>query len=181
MAKLISATYGDALFDIAVEQGRVDQLYEEANAVLSALSDNEELLKFLSHPKISKEDKIQSVEEIFNKFVSKEMTGFLVTIVSKDRSKDIPSIFEYFLTRIKEYKRIGTAYVSTPTELTDEMKKKVEAKLLATTDYSSFEMTYAVDKSLIGGMVIRIGDRIIDSSIKNRLEKLSRELYSLDV
>lgn len=181
MAKLVSATYGDALFDVAISENRVDAFYEEAQAVLQAFEDNRELEGLLNHPKIVKEDKITTIEDIFSRFVSKEMTGFLVTIVDKDRSRDIPDIFEYFINRVKEYKKIGTAFVTTPMELSEAMKTKVKGRLLQTTGYREFEMKYAVDESLIGGMVIRIGDRVIDSSIKHRLDALSRELYSLDV
>lgn len=181
MAKLVSATYGDALFDVAVSSNSVDAFYEEAEAVLQAFADNRDLGELLNHPKIVKEDKISIIDNIFGKFVSKEMTGFLVTIVTKDRSRYIPDIFEYFLNRVKEYKKIGTAFVTTPMELSEAMKTKVKNRLLQTTGYREFEMKYAVDEGLIGGMVIRIGDRVIDSSIRHRLDVLSRELYSLDV
>ena len=90
-------------------------------------------------------------------------------------------IFTYFVGRIKEYKKIGIAYVATPMELSKQMKDKIEAKLLATTDYKSFEMNYTIDESIIGGMVIRIGDRVIDSSIRHKLDELSRELVKIDV
>ncbi len=181
MAKLVSATYGDALFDAAVGENRVDAFYEEAEAVLQAFRDNGDLGELLNHPKIVKEDKISIIENIFGKFVSKEMTGFLATIVTKDRSGDITAIFEYFLNKVKEFKKIGTAFVTTPMELSEAMKTKVKNRLLQTTGYREFEMKYAVDESLIGGMIIRIGDRVIDSSIRHRLDALSRELYSLDV
>lgn len=177
----MSATYGDALFDVAVRKNCVDAFYEEAEAVLRAFRDNADLEGLLNHPKIVKEDKISIIDNIFGRFVSTEMTGFLVTIVTKDRSKNIPDIFEYFLSRVQEYKKIGTAFVTTPSELSEAMKTKVKNRLLQTTGYREFEMKYAVDESLIGGMVIRIGDRVIDSSIKHRLDALSRELYSLDV
>lgn len=181
MAKLVSATYGDALFDVAVSKNCVDAFYEEAEAVLQAFTDNKDLGGLLNHPKIVKEDKISIIDNVFGKFVSKEMTGFLVTVVTKDRSRYIPDIFEYFLNRVKEYKKIGTAFVTTPMELSEAMKTKVKNRLLQTTGYREFEMKYAVDEGLIGGMVIRIGDRVIDSSIRHRLDVLSRELYSLDV
>ena len=181
MAKLVAATYGDALFEVAVEQNSVDRFYDESKAVYDAVKCNEDLIGFLSHPKIGREDKIKAIDNIFGTFVSNEMTGFLVNIVSKDRSKDIPAIMEYFGDKVKEYRKIGTAYVTTPMELDEHMKKKVENRLLQTTDYRSFDMNFSVDPGLIGGMVIRIGDRVVDSSIKSKLEKLSRELYSLDV
>ena len=57
-------------------------------------------------------------------------------------------------------------------EMTDAQKEQVKSKLLATTRYVEFDMDYSVDPSLIGGMVIRIGDRVVDSSIKSRLFEL---------
>ena len=82
---------------------------------------------------------------------------------------------------MKEYKKIGVAYVSTAVELTDEQKEKVRARLLETTDFESFEMNYTVDKSLLGGMVIRVGDRVVDTSIQNKLKSLSKQLSALQV
>lgn len=181
MAKLVASVYGDSLFEVAVEQNKIDAMYDEALAVTKAFEDNKELSDFLNHPKIDKDEKIKVVENIFDKFISREMTGFLVTIITKDRVKDIPSIFQYFIGKVKEYKRIGIAYVTTPIELNDGMKAKIVSKLLATTSYKSFEINYNVDPSLIGGMVVRIGDRIVDSSIKTKLMNISRELNQIDI
>lgn len=181
MAKLVSSTYGDSLFDVAVSENKVDALYEEAVALLQVFEDNKDLAGFLSHPKIDKNEKIKVVENIFEKFLSREMTGFLVTVITKDRTKDIDEILGYFINKVKEYKGIGVAYVTTPKALSDAMKEKVLNKLLETTAYKEFEINYAVDESLIGGMVIRIGDRIVDSSIKSKLLELSRQLNKIDL
>ena len=181
MAKLVSATYGDALFDVAMEKNTVDVFYEEAKAVYDAIGDNQELIGFLNHPKINKEEKVKTLEDIFSRFVSREMTGFLVTVVNKDRSNELLDILEYFLDKVREYKKIGRAYVTTPMELSDSSKAKVKSKLLATTGYREFDMIYSIDESLIGGMVIRIGDRVVDSSIKTKLSELSRNLNKIDV
>ena len=62
MAKLVSATYGDALFDVAMEKNTVDTFYEEAKAVYDAIGDNQELIGFLNHPKINKEEKVKTFE-----------------------------------------------------------------------------------------------------------------------
>ena len=71
--------------------------------------------------------------------------------------------------------------MTSATELSDQQKKDIEAKLLATTSYVEFRMKYAVDKSLIGGMVIRIGDRVVDSSVKTKLETMARELSKIQL
>ena len=62
MAKLVSKTYGDALFALAVEEHMVDQLYEEAQAVAQILRENTELTRLMNHPKIEKEEKVRSEE-----------------------------------------------------------------------------------------------------------------------
>ena len=91
------------------------------------------------------------------------------------------AVFDYFIGLVKEQKGIGIAYVETPAELTDEQKKQVEEKLLETTRYQSFEMHYTCDESLIGGMVIRIGDRVVDSSIRTKLYELSKNLKNIQL
>lgn len=181
MAKLVSKTYGDALFELALEQNAVDELSKEVQVVSEALRENEELMKLLEHPKIVKEEKLQIVENIFKGRVSDDLTGFLQLIVNKDRYGEIYAILDVFMDRVREYKRIGVASVTTAVELREEQKQAVTDKLLATTDYESFEMKYAVDAALIGGMVIRIGDRVVDSSIKHKLELMSRDLMKIQL
>ncbi|MBQ8969760.1 MAG: F0F1 ATP synthase subunit delta, partial [Lachnospiraceae bacterium] len=78
-------------------------------------------------------------------------------------------------------KGIGVAKVITPFALSETQKEAVRERLLATTRYSSMEMNYETDESLIGGMVIRIGDRVVDSSIKTRLESLRKSLTNVKV
>jgi len=81
----------------------------------------------------------------------------------------------------QEYKKIGRAYITSAYELGDSERSSIEEKLLATTDYKSFEFVYSVDESLIGGFTIRIKDRIIDSSIKTKLYNIKRDLSRLQI
>ena len=157
MAKLVSATYGDALFELAVEESKVDSLYAEAT------------------------DCLKVFENAFGQFVSKDITGLLVLMVSKDRQKQIMETLRYFIGKIKEYKKIGSAVVSTAKPLTAAQKEKVLSRLLATTGYVDFEIDYIVDESLIGGMVIRIGDRVVDSSIKTKLDEFAKDLKKIQL
>lgn len=181
MAKLVSKTYGDALFAVASEENRMDEFYETAKAVADILRTNEDFSKLLGHPTIIKEDKIKIVENTFGADIPKEMVGLMTLMVSKGRANEILSVFDYFTDLVKEEKKIGKAYVTTAVPLSDKQKAKVEQKLLHTTKYETFEMNYSVDESLIGGMVIRIGDRVVDSSIKTKLYDLTRELRNVQI
>ena len=72
MAKLVENVYGDALFELAVEQGTQDQILEECKAVAGILESNEDLLRIMNHPKIVKDEKLQVVENVFKGRVSNE-------------------------------------------------------------------------------------------------------------
>ncbi len=181
MAKLISKTYGEAIFELAVSENRVDALTEEIQAVLKVLEENPKFSDIMKHPKIMKEEKLQVIETVFKGRVSDELTGFMRLIVEKDRYGQIREIMQYFLDEGKKLKGIGVAYVTSALPLREEQKKQVEAKLLETTAFKEMEMHYQEDESLIGGMVIRIGDRVADSSIRTKLSHLEQQLLKIQL
>ena len=176
MAKLVSKIYGDALFETAVEEDRVDDFFEETEGIRRVLEENEELSRLMSHPQVVKEEKMQLIENIFKGKVSDEIVGLLELLVEKDHFGKTKDVLVYFRDEVKEYKKIGTVHVTSAMELSKEQKK-----LLETTNYVSFEMHYEVDTALIGGMVIRMGDRVVDSSIRTKLYNLSKELYHIPI
>lgn len=181
MAKLVSKTYGDALFAVALEENRMDEFFEAVGVVAEVLRTNDEFGKLMNHPKIVKEEKVKIVEETFGNSLPKEIVGIMVLMVSKNRAEEILAMFDYFMTLVEEEKKIGKASVTTAVPLSDKQKAKVEQRLLDTTKYETFKMTYEVDESLIGGMVIRIGDRVVDSSVRTKLYELSRELRNVQI
>ena len=181
MAKLVSKTYGDALFELAIEENRIDELFEEVISLKSVLEENPDFSKLMNHPKVDKEEKRAVCESIFKGRVSDDIMGFLEIIITNNRYSEIFGVLDYFIKQVKEFKRIGTAYITTPLPLDDNQKASVEKKLLETTSYSSMEMNYIIDESLIGGMVIRIGDKVVDSSIKTKLNDLSKELQNIQL
>ena len=105
---------------------------------------------------------------VFKGRVSDELLGFLTIVISKDRYQDIDDILDYFITEVKKYKGIGVANVTTAAPLKEEQCRKIEQRLLDTTSFKKMEMHYEINTALIGGMVIRIGDRVVDSSIIKR-------------
>ena len=181
MAKLIEGSYGDALFELALEQNNLDAIAEQVDVLTQSFAENPELLKLLNHPKISKEEKVSVIENIFKGRFSDDIVGFLVIITQKDRGAEIEGILNYFKAKVREYKKIGVARVTSAMELSAEQKKRVEEKLLQQTSYESFEVDYNIDASLIGGMIIRIGDRVVDSSIRTKLDNMTKNLRKVSL
>ncbi|MBP5309292.1 MAG: ATP synthase F1 subunit delta [Lachnospiraceae bacterium] len=181
MAKLISKTYGDALLEIAGEENKVDLLLEEVTAVMAILKDNPEFSKLMNNPRISVDEKQTVMSNVFEGRISNELMGFFSMIVNKGRYDHIDEILTYFQDEVKKIKGIGVAYVTTPLELSDTQKKNVEKKLLETAGFKQMEMHYDIDTELVGGMRIRIGDRVVDSSIHTKILKMQQDMMKVMV
>ena len=173
MAKLVEKVYGEALFELACESGREKELLQEAGTVKQILSENPDFEKLMLNPAVPKEEKEKVLEAVWQERIGREIYGIMHLLLQKEHYKQLPLVLDYFIAREK----IGIAYVKTAVSLSETQKDRVEKRLLETTDYRSFEMHYEVDEALLGGMVIRIGDRVVDSSIRTKLENLSRQLY----
>lgn len=184
MAKLVSKTYGEALFETAMEAAtpdKADELLSEVQQVSRILKDNPEFDKLMMHPGIPKQEKVQAMEAVFKGKVSSELTGLMEIVIRKDRYSELQHIFGYFVDKMKETKGIGVAHVTTAVALTEAQKSSTVARLLETTSYQSIETDFQVDETLIGGMVIRMNDRVVDSSVRSKLSDLKRQLLQIQL
>lgn len=179
MAKLVSKVYGDALFSLATEEDKLDVIWDEVKAIRDIIRENPDFVSVLCHPEMTQEKRRSVLEQIFKQNVSEDMMGFLYVLVDKGRMGEILSILDYFDKQAKEYKKIGVVNVSTPMPLSNAQKEQIERKLLEVSDYESLEMHYELEEGLLGGIVIRIGDRVLDNSIRTKMERLSRQLFKV--
>ena len=186
MAKLVSKTYGEALFQLALEEeearnGAAVELLQETLQLREILEDNPKFDGLMKHPGISKTEKLDLIQKTFQGRVSPELYEFLMLTVEKDRYRDLFDILEYFSGKMKEYQKIGVAYVSSAVKLTPAQEKQVENRILETAPYESLEMHFSVKPELIGGVVIRIGDRVVDSSIQSKLNDMTKQLLQIQL
>ena len=176
MAKLVSKVYGDAYVSVVSEKNNLIDALEEIKSVKNILLENVEIIELLDSPKMDDEEKIDFVKGIFENHISVDSLGFLLTVIEKKRQAELISILDYVIDCIKELLLIGKATVTTALPLDDSKKDKIVDELLKSSHYKSLEVAYVVDESIIGGIVIRIGDRVVDSSVKTRIEKMRKML-----
>lgn len=181
MAKLVSQVYGEALFSLAVESGKLAVFSGELEAVLKILEDYPQYRAILEHPQVDEPEKLEVFDRVFLGKISEEVTGFFHILLQKGRFRDLEAILAYFKDRQLEHDKIGVAWVTSAAELSDAQKEKITDKLLSTTDYVSMQMHYETDPALIGGLKIRIGDRVVDSSILNKLNGMKSELLKIQL
>ncbi len=181
MAKLISQVYGEALYGVAVESGRLSAFSQELDAVLEIFKENPQYRAILEHPQVDVPEKLEVFDRVFQGRISDEVTGFFHILLEKGRFRELEAILAYFNDRRLAHDKIGVAWVSSALDLSDVQKKKIEDRLLSTTDYVSMQVHYETDPALIGGLKVRIGDRVVDSSILNKINSMKSELMKIQL
>ena len=121
------------------------------------------------------------LETAFKGRISEDMMGFLLVIVKKDRYRDIMSVLDYILGRMKKKEGIGSLWVASAFELSEGQKKDIVDRMKELTDYREFEVDYEIDEQLIGGLVLRLDDRVIDSSIRTKLQTMGKSLSKIQL
>ena len=179
MAKSVEKVYGQALFDSAVEKSKMDDLYDGAISLKDVLVKEKDLLTMLNNPRITEEEKNDIIDKVFADKLDDELIGLIKLMVKNNRQKNMIGVLDFFISKVKEIKKIGIVKVISAEELSKENKDEIEQKILSTTEYVSLEVKYVVDKDILGGLIIRLGDRVVDSSLKTKLEKISRELSKI--
>lgn len=175
MGKFVRAVYGEALFEYAKEENCLKEWQEITQRLQKVFRENSQLEAVMGHPGIKKQEKCQLLENALEGRIPTALLGFLLFVVKKNRFKEIDSILEEFLKRGKRFLGIGTVTIVSAMELTREQKKQICDRLVETTGYSSVEAGYQVNPGLLGGIQIRIGDRLLDGSVKGKLERITSQ------
>lgn len=178
--ELIGKRYGTALFEVALEHHELDEMEKDIQTVLQMLKENPKLIDVLQLPNVLLTEKKALIKEAFAGKINQHLMGLFLLTIDKSRQAHIVSILEYALDAIHEEKGILTAYVTSAMELTSEEKEQLKEKLSKQTQ-KQIQLDCKVDKSLIGGMILRIKDKILDHTVKGDLHTLARRLVAVKI
>ena len=168
----VGRRYSKAIFDIAEEKNQVKEIYELLNSAMVLYRTDKEFKNFIRNPLISNEEKKLVLNEIFGKDNSDNL-NILLYILDKGRMNCIKYIVAEYLKIYYRKNRILDVRATFTKELTDEQKKKLIDKLSQKTG-KEINLEIKIDKNILGGGVIRIGDKIIDGSIRRELDNWKR-------
>ncbi|KJS68508.1 MAG: ATP synthase F0F1 subunit delta [Peptococcaceae bacterium BICA1-7] len=174
----VGSRYAEALYTIAEREKSVEVIEQELIAVDAVVRDNRDLQKVLYHPRITSEDKKSLLSELLSGKVSQVTLEFLNLLVDRQREQFLSVIVEYYINLANKARNITEAKVTSAVELTAKEQKEMAALLDKITG-KKVETSFSVDPSLIGGVVVRIGDRVIDGSIRTRLATLREHLRQI--
>ncbi len=180
MAKLVSTTYAQALYEVALELDRLDQIRDEFGFINETFKTHPEFYEVFRTPKINKEERKDIINNVFKDKVSKEVMNFMKILIDKRRGAAVDGIYNEYVSMVDEKKGVVKAVVESAVELTSEEQAALTEKLAKVTE-REVKLTCVVKPAVIGGLIVRIGDKVIDGSVKSRLDIMKDNLAQLIV
>lgn len=160
--------YSTALFEIAKENNVEKEFYESLHLISDEFTDNPEYINILSSPAISVKRRLDLLTEAFGKYIYEYVLSFVKLICEKGMIKEFAEFVSEFDALYNTFNSVAHAYVLSAVELSEEQKVEL-AKNLGKISGCLVIPHYKIDTSLVGGVVVRMNDTIIDGSIKNKL------------
>jgi len=164
--------YVKSLLGLAVEKNALESVYQDMLLFTKVCEENRAFELMLKNPIIRHSKKNDILHKIFEGKVHALSMAIFDIITRKNREPLLPGIAREFHTAYNLYKGIGRAYITTAIPLDSQLRSEFENIVKQLSEKTEVELTEKVDKEMIGGFLLNIGDRQIDASIKNKLKAL---------
>jgi F-type H+-transporting ATPase subunit delta len=174
---LVARKYARALFGAGIQHDVLDALYDEAESLLAYLRQERRLLAFLTAPQILDADKERVVRNTFGEHVSSTFLSFLLLLVNRHRIDHLDAVLDIFIGLVKEHRGIVATQVWTAFPLSGEERDRIAAEVARRLN-KQVELTVVEDPGLIGGIVVRIGNKVLDYSLQHFLRQLRDQLMA---
>lgn len=175
--EIVAKRYAVALFQLAKEQNKIDHFEKDLLVVKEVFTANKELLNVFNHPKVSIETKKSLVMESFAS-LSQSVVNTLLLLVDRHRIDYVVDIVAYYVASANEARGTEDAIVYSVRPLSKIQLAAISSSFAEKVGKVSLRLQNVVDKDLLGGLKLRIGNRIYDGSISGKLERIERQLVA---
>jgi len=169
----VASRYAKSLIDLSIEQDNLDVVKQDMEQFIAVLRANKELQAVLKNPIMKQDKKHNILHALFKDKIHPSILAFFDIMVRKGRSGILYGTAQEFVREYNEYKGIVKATVTSPTELSSENIESLRAILTEETK-AAIILENVIDPELIGGFVVKVGDKQIDTSIAGRLRKVEK-------
>jgi F-type H+-transporting ATPase subunit delta len=171
--EFLDRRYAIALYEVAEEKGKVDSYISELDQVSELMNNNKDLLEIINHPDLSTSRKKEIFENIFKGNIENDILSFLIILVDKNRFDELNAIVDAIKKIHLERNEILSAIITTVIPLNEEEKNALIAKLRNKYN-KKIVLTEEIDQSILGGVLVRVGNDVIDGTIRGKLDKIKR-------
>lgn len=172
---IVATRYAKSLLDLAIEKGQLEAVYTDMLYIKDVCKQSNEFTSFLNSPIINADKKVSTLKAVFEGKLSAMTSGFITIVANKRRESVIPKMAESFVEQYKVHKNILTAVVTSANGL-DAVTKQKALDLVKGQLNGEVELVEKIDANIIGGFILKIGDRQIDKSVSRQLSNLKKEL-----
>jgi len=168
----LAGRYASALLDLADEQKALDQVADDLKALRSLISESEDLRRLLSSPVFSREEQSKAMAALMEKAGTGDLTRrFVLVVADNHRLFALPAMIEAYLAELAQRRGEITAEVTAARNLSDSQQAALLEALRSAVG-SKVQLDLKVDPALIGGLVVKVGSRMVDSSLRSKLQRL---------
>lgn len=171
----VASRYAKSLIDLAREQGKLEAVAEDMTLIRKAVQENRDLKLLIDSPIVSSDKKQKVIQTVFAGKIGEVTQKFIDILVTKRREYLVDDVAFEFERQYRLSKDIVSAEVISAVPLTDELRNKVLGLVKSLDARPDVDLTERVDKAIIGGMIVRVGDKQLDYSVLGRLEKYRQE------
>lgn len=172
--------YARAILDIGKASNDVDLLEIELKSIKDEIISNLDLKKYLTDPSISQPDKIRTGLEIIKDGASSAVKAALVMIITLDLTESIEMLYEAFTNLVNDFKKQAYVEVVSAIELDQGTLKKIKKEVDGASGLD-VRIRNTVNESIIGGLIVKIGEKVIDLSVKNKMDDIKTKLKSIEL
>ena len=172
--------YARAVFQMALKRDEVDAVASGLAQVALSESSSPQLMTVLQHPRITRERKKELLKQVFGDSVPVDVANFLRLLVDKDRADILPEVAVQFRRLLDENRKQLDAEATTAVEMTEAQRAALLQRLQTQTGYT-VRLQTSVDESILGGLIVRVGDRLIDGSVRTQLQTMREQLKQAKV
>ena len=173
----VTIRYAKALLQLAIEQNILEQSYADMVLLNSVFKENKDLSLLLKSPIVKTDQKLSIFKQIFELKIGEVSMAFINIITTKKREALLALIASSFISLYKEHNKIETASVTTATPL-DEILRAEVINFIKKHGNDNVELTEKVDENIIGGAIIRMGDKQLDASVSKAISELRQSFNS---
>ncbi len=169
----VASRYAKSFIDLTIEQGSMEQAYADMKTILEVCKSNPDFVTFLKSPVVKTDTKQEVLKQIFDGKLNKITSAYLQLITGKKREIYLREIATEFVNQYKENKKILTAVITTANGLDDILRAQI-IDIVKGKGNNEVVLQEIVNKDIIGGLIIRVGDKQMDASISRKLNNLKR-------
>ena len=172
-ATRLSSRYAKSLLGLVVEQNKLEDTLSDMKHIVSVCSENKDLSLLLKSPIVKTDKKMSILSEIFSKSISDVTMSFIHIITSKKREMYLEGIAESFISLYKVHNNIESVTLTTAVPIDENTKSEI-LSYIKKKGKTDVELTEIIDEDILGGMIVKMGDKQLDASVIRDIKELKK-------